>query len=42
MYCYTEETPVYVRAYRRFRFEKWENVIVHYRAKYGSRKMNHT
>ena len=39
MKYFTFETPVRVRSYWRFRFNKWEQVIVHYRAKWGSRKL---
>lgn len=28
-------TPVCVRQYNRFRFGKWETVVLHYRAKWG-------
>ena len=39
MNCFTLETPVHVRQYNRFRFGKWETVVLHYRAKWGSRKL---
>lgn len=32
-------TPVCVLQYNRFRFGKWETVVLHYRAKWGSRNL---